>query len=80
MVGPKSTQTRFVGIITLIIQSSLATLAPLNYHAPIDGDPLVPLIESSMHVGEICLCGWQGGVVVIPPTTNASIGMYSGCD
>ena len=61
MVGPKSTQTRFVRLITSIIQSSLATLAPLNYHAPILMVTHWFLIESSLHVGEIRLYGWRGG-------------------
>ena len=41
MGGPKNTsETRFVGIITLYIP----TLAFLDYHVPVDGDSLIGAI------------------------------------
>ena len=39
MAGPKTTPTRFVGIMTSTIY--IPTLAFLDNHAPVDGDQLV---------------------------------------
>ena len=65
-------------------------LAFLDYHAPVDGDPLV--LSLIMHVGEIYFIhyahrGWGGGRIIsfdrritawLAPasTQKASVGMY----
>ena len=41
MAGPKSTQTRFIYRDNHVHYSYIPTLAFLDHHAPVDGDPLV---------------------------------------
>ena len=51
MEGPeKLIHKQYIRIITSII---ILTLAFLEYHVPVDGDPLVLYIESCMHVREV---------------------------
>ena len=40
MAGSKSTQTRFIVIITFTVHPYTLQACFFDYHAPIDGDPL----------------------------------------